>query len=58
MKFEDNKLIHTETLLEELARFRDIEVGNNGEIYVLLEHNSGGQILRLVPTTTRSQTRH
>jgi len=53
MKFKDNKLVHTETLLSELARFRDIEIGNNGEIYVLLEHNSGGQILRLVPATAR-----
>ena len=53
MRFRNNKLIHTEILLKELARFRDIEIGNGGEIYVLLEHNSGGQILRLVPTTAR-----
>jgi glucose/arabinose dehydrogenase len=52
MEIEDNKLIHTETLISGLARFRDIETGPGGEIYVLLEHNSGGQIIRLVPSST------
>jgi len=49
MEIKNNKVVHTETLLKDLARFRDIEVGPSGEIYVLMEHNSGGQILRLVP---------
>lgn len=47
MKFEDNKLVHRETLIEDIARIRDVEVGPGGEIYLLLEHASGGQIVRL-----------
>ena len=46
---ENNELVHRETLFEGLARIRDIEQGFNGDIYLLLEHNSGGRIVRLVP---------
>ena len=46
---EDNKLVHIETLLQGFARIRDIETGTDGTIYLLLEHASGGQIVRLVP---------
>lgn len=46
---EDNRLVHQETLFEGLGRIRDIEQGYNGDIYLLLEHSSGGQIVRLVP---------
>ena len=49
MVIEDDRVVHTETLLKGLARLRDIEVGSDGLIYLLLEHASGGQILRLVP---------
>jgi len=49
MEVVDNKVVHTETLLTDLARFRDIEMGPNGELYVLLEHKTGSQIIRLVP---------
>jgi glucose/arabinose dehydrogenase len=49
MEIEDNMVVHTEMLLEDLARFRDIETGPSGEIYVLLEHAMGGQIIRMVP---------
>jgi glucose/arabinose dehydrogenase len=49
MEIKDNKLVHTELLLNNLARIRDIETGPSGEIYLLLEHASGGQIVRLVP---------
>lgn len=38
-----------ETLISGLGRFRDVEVGPNGELIVLLEHRSGSQILRIVP---------
>ncbi len=47
---ENNELVHRETLLQDFARIRDIEMGFNGDIYLLLEHNSGGRIIRLVPT--------
>ncbi|MDX1736068.1 MAG: PQQ-dependent sugar dehydrogenase, partial [Halioglobus sp.] len=38
-----------EVLLKRLARIRDIETGPDGNVYLLLEHKGGGQILRLVP---------
>ena len=49
--FEDNEFVYQETLISDLARIRDIEIGNHGEIYLLLENNAGGQIVRMVPAT-------
>jgi glucose/arabinose dehydrogenase len=46
---EDDKLVHSELLLKDLARIRDIETGPDGSIYLLLEHGSGSQIVRLTP---------
>jgi glucose/arabinose dehydrogenase len=36
-------------LLKQLARIRDIETGPDGNAYLLLEHEEGGRIVRLVP---------
>ena len=49
LEIRDNRVIHTEVLLKDLARFRDIEVGPKGELYVLLENTAGSRIVRLVP---------
>jgi len=49
LEIVDNKVVHTETLLKDLARFRDIEIGPKGELYVLLENAAGSRIVRLVP---------
>ncbi len=49
MVLEGDEVVHTEILLQDLARIRDIETGLDGAIYLLLEHASGGQIVRLVP---------
>ena len=46
---EDGVHTGTEVLVRDLARIRDIEVGAGGIIYLLLEHESGSQIVRLVP---------
>lgn len=46
---EDDKLVHTEVLIEDLARIRDIETAPDGSILLLLEHGSGSQIVRMVP---------
>ena len=51
MEVVDNKVTHTETLLKDLARFRDIEIGLRGEIYLLLENAAGSRIVRLVPSS-------
>ncbi len=46
---EDDVLVHSELLIGDLARIRDIETGPDGLIYLLLEHGSGSRIVRLVP---------
>ncbi|MDP6414608.1 MAG: PQQ-dependent sugar dehydrogenase, partial [Gammaproteobacteria bacterium] len=46
---ENNELVHRETLIEGFGRIRDIEAGFDGDIYLLLEHGSGGKIVRLAP---------
>jgi glucose/arabinose dehydrogenase len=52
MEVVDNEVVHTEILLEDLARFRDIETGAEGQLYILLEHATGGQVIRLVPVAS------
>jgi len=49
VKIADGKLVEQEILIEDLARIRDIDVDADGLIYLLLEHSSGGRIVRLVP---------
>ena len=46
---ENGRLVHKETLIKSLARIRDVEVGYDGLIYLLLENKNGGKIVRLVP---------
>ena len=46
---EGDKHVHSEVLIKDLARIRDVEAGPDGLIYLLLEHESGSQIVRLVP---------
>ena len=46
---ENNRLVRREILIAGLGRIRDIEQGPDGDIYLLLEHSAGGQIVRLVP---------
>jgi len=48
--FEDGREVERETLIEDLARIRDVEVGPAGVVYLLLEHATGGQIVRMTPT--------
>lgn len=45
----DDKLVHSELLIEDLARIRDIEMADDGTLYLLLEHGAGSQIVRMVP---------
>ena len=46
---EEDRHVRTETLIHDLARIRDIEVDVDGTVLLLLEHASGGQIVRMVP---------
>ena len=49
MVFDGRTLVHRETLIKDLARIRDVEVGFDGLPYLLLENESGSLIVRLVP---------
>lgn len=49
MEVKGNRVVHRETLLKGLGRIRDVEIGYDGAVYLLIEHHSGGRILRLVP---------
>jgi glucose/arabinose dehydrogenase len=46
---DEQRALHSETLIEGLGRIRDVEVGPAGEVVLLLEHRAGSQILRLEP---------
>jgi glucose/arabinose dehydrogenase len=47
--FDGKKLVHRETLFKDLARIRDVEIGYDGFVYLLLENKTDSQIVRLVP---------
>ena len=47
--FDGNQLIDREILFKDVARVRDIEVGYDGLVYLLLENEAGSMIVRLVP---------
>jgi len=49
MVVEGDRVVHRETLMKGVGRIRDIATGADGLVYLLVEHASGGQILRLVP---------
>ncbi|MDG2319623.1 MAG: PQQ-dependent sugar dehydrogenase [Rhodospirillaceae bacterium] len=48
IELEDGKEAYRETLIEDLARIRDVEIGPGGEVYILVEHDTGGRIVKLV----------
>ena len=49
MELKNDRVVHVETLLKGLGRIRDVAVGRDGAVYLLLEHHSGSRIVRLVP---------
>ena len=49
MVVDDDRVVHVETLLTGLGRIRDVEVGPDGAVYLLLEHAAGGRIVKLLP---------
>jgi aldose sugar dehydrogenase len=40
-----------ETLLKGLGRIRDVATGADGTVFVLLEHASGGRVVKLIPAS-------
>jgi glucose/arabinose dehydrogenase len=49
MVVDGESVENRETLLTGLGRIRDVETDADGLVYLLLEHDSGGRIVRLVP---------
>jgi glucose/arabinose dehydrogenase len=50
---DGEQIVHSETLISGLARIRDVEIAPDGFVYLLLEHETGGQVVRLVPADSR-----
>ncbi len=48
-EMEDGILKNRETVIEDLARIRDVEVGPDGDLLLLLEHAAGAKIVRVTP---------
>ena len=50
IRLNGDEIIEQEKLLTQFGRIRDVEIGFDGLIYILLEHGRAGSIVRLVPT--------
>jgi len=46
---EDGYAVHSEILAQDLGGVRDVSVGPEGWVYLLLEHGKGSRLVRLVP---------
>ena len=55
VRIKDGVKVEEEKIVENLARIRDVEVAANGEVLLLLEHASGGQIVKVVPAGDLAQ---
>ena len=53
---QDGAVAERETVIEDLARIRDIEVGPGGRIFLLLEHEAGSLIVRMDPAEPSAGT--
>jgi aldose sugar dehydrogenase len=49
MDVENGTVVHQELLLRDAGRIRDVATGIDGNIYLLIEHDTGSKVLRLVP---------
>ncbi len=49
LEIENGKVIHEEVLLDDVGRLRDIEVGPDGDLILLIEQFHGSHIVRLSP---------
>jgi glucose/arabinose dehydrogenase len=49
MVVDGDEVVHTEVLLSDFGRIRDIETAPDGAILLLVEHDAGSRIVRLVP---------
>ena len=51
VRIKNNQVIEQEKLLTKFGRIRDVEIGTDGLVYVLIEHNETGSVLRLTPNS-------
>ena len=51
VRIEDGERVEEEKLITGLARIRDVEMGPDGSVYLLLEHGREGSLVRLVPSS-------
>ncbi|MEM7000565.1 MAG: PQQ-dependent sugar dehydrogenase [Pseudomonadota bacterium] len=49
IRLDGDTLVERERLITRLGRIRDVEMGYDGLVYILLEHGKTGSIVRLVP---------
>ena len=49
VRMDGDEIVERERLITKLGRIRDVEMGPEGLVYVLIEHGSTGSLLRLVP---------
>ena len=49
IRLDGERVVELEKLLTALGRIRDVEMGFDGLVYVLLEHGEGGSLVRLAP---------
>jgi len=47
---ENGGATHQEILVRDIGRVRDLAVGSDGFVYLLLEHDKGSRLVRLVPS--------
>ena len=55
LRIRDGQLLELEKLLHNLGRIRDVEMGFDGLVYLLLEHTGGGSLIRLRPVAASGQ---
>ncbi len=49
LRIENKKLIEQEKLITDFGRIRDVAMGHDGFVYIVLEHNDTGSLWRIVP---------
>ncbi|MEM7427421.1 MAG: PQQ-dependent sugar dehydrogenase [Pseudomonadota bacterium] len=49
LRIENKKLVEQEKLITDFGRIRDVAMGDDGFVYVVLEHNDTGSLWRMVP---------
>lgn len=49
LRIENDTVIEQEKLVTEFGRIRDVAMGNDGYVYIVIEHNETGSLWRIVP---------